>query len=161
MNCPNCGAENDADARFCAECGTPLDQQDADETIAGRNVDLADNDMTMISTRPDLGAQEKTMRVDQEQLAAAAEAGPAVPPSEPEIPPPPAGDVMSDVPRESGSSQPGNLGGIRSNRNLFIALGVVLILMLCCCCASIFIGITFAEDIERLMGQLASLNSYV
>jgi hypothetical protein len=158
MNCPNCGAENDADARFCAECGTPLDQPDADETIAGR-VDLADSDMTMISTRPDLAAQEKTMRVDQEQLAAAAEAGTAASTSEP-VPPPP-GDVPRDVPRESYPSEPGNLGGIQSNRNLWIVIGVILILMLCCCCASIFIGIAFAPEIEQYMGQLVGLTGAV
>ena len=33
MNCPNCGAANEPDARFCAECGAPLKGPAGEEDI--------------------------------------------------------------------------------------------------------------------------------
>lgn len=38
-NCPNCGHENLADARFCEECGQPLEAETIEESIENRGED--------------------------------------------------------------------------------------------------------------------------
>jgi hypothetical protein len=152
MNCPNCGAENDADARFCAECGAPLDHSEAEAPVTGSSFDMpADSDATIMSTREELAAQERTLRVDQAQLAAAMEDN-AYSPSEPVVPPPPV-----DIPPRQGN----NGGPDNRNRTIWIIVGVIIVLMLCCCCASIIAGGIFAEDIERMLGMLNWLTVYV
>ena len=72
MNCPTCGAENDADARFCAECGTPLENPDIEATIIGQKLDIPDDfdsDMTIMSSPARLAEEAKTVAVDQDALA--------------------------------------------------------------------------------------------
>ena len=72
MNCPTCGAQNDVDARFCAECGTPLENPDIEATIVGQKFDLPDdldNDMTIMSTPSRLAEEAKTVSVGQDELA--------------------------------------------------------------------------------------------
>lgn len=77
MNCPNCGAHNDADARFCGECGNPLENPDVEATIIGQkfempdDLDFDDNDMTIMSSSARLAEEAKTLAVDQEAIAAA------------------------------------------------------------------------------------------
>ena len=138
MNCPTCGAENDADAHFCAECGTPLENQDIETTIAGQTFTVADNDMTIISTSDQLAVEQaKTVSVDHSQVAdalvEAEENGEGDTPSgiesEPPPPPsinvPPAGDGGNDGPPVVGEViSDDDKGG--SNKTMIIDIVVYL-----------------------------------
>ena len=119
MNCPNCGAENEAEARFCAECGTPLEGP-ANEVVA------EDDDRTIMSSVKQISEEAKTVSVSQADLADLnadiAQAEDAE--FETETPAPPSGESTG------GSSQG---GGVFTQRNIIIA--VVVLLILCCCCA--------------------------
>jgi hypothetical protein len=75
MNCPTCGAPNDADARFCAECGTPLENPDNEATIIGQRfnikAELGLSDEDLFPGADDSASEAKTVAVDQGQLAEA------------------------------------------------------------------------------------------
>ena len=63
MNCPTCGAENEADAHFCAECGAPLETQDS--------APVEDDDLTIMSTVSEvsaLGLVQMTRKRTRESL---------------------------------------------------------------------------------------------
>jgi hypothetical protein len=70
MNCPTCGTPNDADARFCAECGTPLENADNEATIVGQrfNFDQMSDDLAADSP-VDPVSEARTVSVDQDFLA--------------------------------------------------------------------------------------------
>ncbi|NJN96921.1 MAG: zinc ribbon domain-containing protein [Anaerolineales bacterium] len=70
MNCPNCGAENEAGARFCVECGAPLETQ-VNLPSQPPEMDDMDDDRTIMSSFGRLAEEAKTVAVTQEQLAAA------------------------------------------------------------------------------------------
>ena len=73
MNCPNCGAKNDADARFCAECGTPLDNAVLKAAKVEEAFEEADEEKTIISAASDMAVEAKTLAVDQAEVVAAVE----------------------------------------------------------------------------------------
>ena len=120
MNCPNCGAKNEAEARFCAECGTPLEGQ-VNEVVA------EDDDRTIMSSVKQISEEAKTVSVSQSDLAdlSADMAQAEDAEFETETPAPP-----SDEATGGGSSQG---GGLFTQRNIIIT--VVVLLILCCCCA--------------------------
>jgi hypothetical protein len=122
MNCPNCGAKNEAEARFCAECGTPLESQ-VDEVVA------EDDDRTIMSSVKQISEEAKTVSVSQADLAdlSADMAQAEDAEFETETPAPPSGGATGSG---GGSSQG---GGLFTQRNIIIA--VVVLLILCCCCA--------------------------
>jgi hypothetical protein len=151
MNCPNCGAENDAEARFCAECGTPLEPQNTKAT--DEDQPFVDAEVTMMSSRSEIAAQLKTMTVDQAQMAAAAEESGTGSPAEPEPIPPPPPIRPPSQPSTSGS-------GGQNRKMLYIIIGVIVVLILCCCCSSILFGIVFAEDIQDALDELSGLIVY-
>lgn len=144
MNCPNCGAENEAGARFCVECGAPLETQ-VNLPSQPPEMDDRDDDRTIMSSFGRLAEEAKTVAVTQEQLSAAEaevasafERGP-----EPEVIPPtprPIGGSGGD----GGSFGGGNGGGGQnwmSRRNIIIA--IVVLVVLCCCCSGL-VGISVA-----------------
>jgi hypothetical protein len=172
MNCSNCGATNDADARFCAECGAPLENEDVEATIAGQVFLDADNDETILSTPGMLAAEEaKTVSVDQTILADAQEDAPA--PLEPEYTLPPS--AASSTPTgftdddgseggddgEDGRSSANDAGG-GNRRTIIIISVVVLLVILCCCCCSIAVGTQIdPNNIEDLLREFTLLPTYL
>jgi hypothetical protein len=158
MNCSVCGAENEADARFCAECGAQLEphlQQGLEATLAGRpGDDDFDNEATILSPRPEIEAQLRNLSIEpvepdeismpEDDMRSALEPEPplmaanddlpmAEPEDEPEVdhpPPPQAGD---------------------NSRKILIIVGLILaVLILCCCCLSLVVGGLIGSDPQLL-----------
>ena len=125
MNCQNCGAENEAEARFCAECGAPLESQ------VGASQPLEeDDDQTILSMPSQIADEEaKTVAVTQEEVAKAEAEVEAPTPVEPEpdSPPPP------DSP--AGDNGGDGVEGLFTQRNIIIA--IVVLIVLCCCCSAL------------------------
>ena len=141
MNCPNCGAANDEDARFCAECGTPLESQATREPLIIDQVpEVDDSDRTLLSSRYELEAEEaKTVSMSQEDVVEAAAEAEVFPSSyqvETEAPPPPISPSLTGNNDQAGKSFWSN------QRNLIII--AVVVLLLCCCCAAVLIGSAIA-----------------
>ncbi len=157
MNCPNCGAENDPEARFCAECGTPL--EGAAETGGVTIVETPDeDDRTILSSYSSLMAEQaKTVSVTQDDVAAAAAEAEAdrfareEPDPMPSPPPPP-----------SLTTPPGGAGGKNwmSQRNIIIAV-VVLLLLCCCCIALIVVGSVLMGEGEFDFEEFNMLPAYL
>lgn len=126
MICPKCGADNEAGARFCEECGAPLDNPvDLPPPLESADED----DRTILSSLSRLAEEAKTVSVTQEQLAEAEAA--ASTPFRPEPPPPP------PLSSSGGSSDSGQ--GWMTQRNMII-IGVVIVVLLLCCCCSVIVG---------------------
>lgn len=143
MNCPNCGAENETGARFCAECGTPLDEQPEAESTP---VEEAGQDQTILSSGPLVAEDAESETGTRDDVAApAAELEVEVespPPAEPKLPPagtPPKGDS-----RSSGQ-------GLSNQRNLIIIAVVVLVLLCCCCLTLGLLGAAFSDVFRDIM----------
>lgn len=162
MNCPNCGAENEAGARFCVECGAPLETQ-VNLPNQPPEVDNMDDDRTIMSSFGRLAEEAKTVAVTQEQLAAAEaevasnfERGP-----EPEVIPPTPLPIGGSGGSAGGGGSFGSSGGSpnwMNRRNIIIA--VVVLLVLCCCCCALAAGAGIGSDpntFEDLMRELGSL----
>ncbi len=167
MNCPTCGAPNDADARFCAECGTPLDgPEDIEATMAGRIFRPAEDDMTILSRPEDLIAQEKTLAVDQAQIAevlSGTEPDEAAPSPMPKLPQAAVPSGAEDDVHVSEKVPPA-AGGGRDKRKTWIIVGAVLLLfVILCCCCSVVIGAALGDpdiqrEIEGIFGSLPLQN---
>lgn len=173
MNCPTCGAHNEADAQFCAECGTPLQSTEIDTPISGEIIDMPtepDNDATILSGADDLAAQIRAATAESE----AAEAGTPEPVSEPEPPvetPPPLPPSQPETPaveppvQEFSGSAPlpaappsAKSGG--SNKKLLIVGGVALAFALLCCCCALLIGGVLGSDpnmVEDILREISGL----
>ena len=73
MNCPNCGAENEAEAHFCTECGESLENQVDDETTIAGQFPVGDNsEKTILSTPSPVVEETETITVAQENIPIAA-----------------------------------------------------------------------------------------
>lgn len=156
MNCPNCGAANEPDARFCAECGAPLKGPAGEEDIIIVEPPPEDTDRTIYSSRAELEVEEATpLNETEETFVAEVEEIPETP----DIPPayeagydsqPEPADFESGYghepefepspppPPESLTGR-GDSSGFWTRRNIIIVT-VVVILLLCCCCAALAIG---------------------
>ena len=131
MICPKCGADNEAGARFCVECGAPLDT-----SVDLPSPEIPDqDDRTILSSLSRLAEEAKTVSVTQDQLAEA-EAAAASTPFRPEPPPPP--------PPMSASAGSSEGQGWMTRRNMII-MGVVIVALLLCCCCSVIIGGIMAD----------------
>ena len=148
MICPNCGAENEAGARFCVECGAPLEEQVILPTLPPE-ADDDEDDRTIMSSASRIAEQAKTMAVTQDQLAAAeAEAASSFEREPPRPDPiPPVG---------SGSGGSGSGQGLMTTRNIIIV--VVIILVLLCCCCALGTGAVIGSDPRAFENMLSGLN---
>jgi hypothetical protein len=177
-NCPVCGAENEAEARFCAECGAPLGDDDNEATMVGRvkvfpgPEENDENERTILSNFFRSTEEAETLTVDQAEIRATRAEAPsqasAPPPSRPEadIPPvsapPPFERPVVEVPpvssgRGEGSLPPVETGGRKNNWPMIIGIALV-VLLLCCCCFSILVGSLLASDptiMDDLTGELS------
>jgi hypothetical protein len=164
MNCPTCGAVNDVDARFCAECGAPLENEAVEAAKAGQAFVETDEDQTILSVPGEIASEAKTLAVDQVEVSADLADSVAPLPSEPKPSPPPTDDVP---PRremagggddagsgDSGGASGGDGGGLGSP--MLISIGAIVVLGLCCCCCSVGLGSTFAEDITFFLYDISS-----
>jgi hypothetical protein len=170
MNCPTCGAQNDADARFCAECGTPLENPDVEATIIGQKFDmfddLADDDMTIMSTPARLAEEAKTLAVDPDAMAAAFQPEPApasltdsarvamLPATPPEADEPDSPRASRPSPTPPPAAAEGKSGG---SKKILMTVGsiILFIVILCCCCSMIIVGRLLSDPtaLEDLMRQ--------
>lgn len=166
MNCTNCGAANEPDARFCAECGAPLKSPAGEEDIIIVEPPPEDLDRTILSSRAELEIEEATPITETEEtFVAEVEEFPRAP----EVPPayeagygssPEPADYEAGYGREPefepGPPPPespaggGNDPGFWTQRNIII-VAVVIILLLCCCCAALVIGGALGSG---LLGEL-------
>jgi hypothetical protein len=156
MNCTNCGAANEPDARFCAECGAPLKGPAGEDDIIIVEPPPEDADRTILSSRAELEVEEATpVNETEETFVAEVEEFPRAP----EVPPayeagyssrPEPADYEAGYGREPefepGPPPPpesltggGGGPGFWTQRNIII-VAVVIILLLCCCCAALAIG---------------------
>jgi hypothetical protein len=162
MNCQNCGAENEPGARFCAECGTPL------EDLRGATQPLENDDHTILSTASQLAEEAKTVSVTQDEVAVAADEietdipyeddEPTIFSSEPPgMTPAPASPPPPESPPPAGGSS--SDGGFLNQRNIII-IAVVVLLVLCCCCFFIVLGVILGSgDIQQMFPGLNNLGS--
>jgi len=127
MNCPTCGAENEADARFCAECGSPLDSE-PDQPLT------ENEDLTIVSAGQ-IPEQAPTVAGDQEDVVSVP--GESTEADEAEI-------EMDDT-STAADLPPGNGRG-SSNTQRYIIIAVVVLLFLCCCCCLLAAVIAVASD---------------
>jgi hypothetical protein len=169
--CSNCGAENEAEAQFCAECGTPLDLADEatpatddDQTLLSANVDdLAESQKTEIFKQDDTQATPETNEEDIIE-GIASEASPSNPapvitidrPIQSETPPPP----MTPTPPPPIPTE-GGFNSFMSQRNLIIIGVIVLVLLCCCCCSPILISVLFSEEIDDAIREMSYLANYL
>jgi hypothetical protein len=164
MHCQNCGAENDPDARFCAECGAPLESQISTQPM---DLDEDDNDHTIVSVpAPSLESAESAAdttttttttttvddasddddsddNVDDDATEVVTDPEPE-PPTEPE-------PVVTTPPADTPTGAQSNGDGLFTKRNIIIA--IIVLVVLCCCCFALSVGAgiisgTF-EDIQR------------
>ena len=172
QHCSMCGAENETDAQFCAECGSPLDVETPteapyeDETIPSSSVrDRIEAQTTDVlpQVQPDDEAQEATVIADAVEVEpesppetppvdepeASSEPEPIIIEAEPLVSEPPA-----DIPPEGNNDNHDDQGqdGFWSQRNIIIAVAVLL-LLLCCCCVALIGGgaAAYMEELEDLL----------
>ena len=160
MNCPNCGAANDEEARFCAECGTPLEDQIDDEAaMAGELIIDEESDRTIPAFNRQVPERARTVMMTQDDMAVAVETASTIGVQaaamseedfEPEFSEAPPGDVYPGG--EAGA------GGGNQQRTLII-IGVVAALLLCCCCfCAISIGSVLGSDPELIEDIIRELS---
>jgi hypothetical protein len=142
MNCPNCGAENEPEVRFCVECGTPLEGQPVPSIIE----DDDDNDRTIMSSLPLVAEEAKTVAVSSDDVLSAV--------GEPDI----VVESSSDRPAYGSGSvdviPPGGDVAPPKKRN-YLLIAIVAFIVLCCCCGASAIGFMAASGaLEEIMYEL-------
>lgn len=177
MNCSNCGAKNDVEARFCAECGTPLDDVVVETAKVERVFEKTSEEATIISTTGKVTGDVKTLTVDHAKVVASvddtdnteevddndASSGPE------DTSPPPSVPALAG----NGGDQNGNrmdLGGGGdegrggSNRTWIIVGVIVLVVLVLCCCCSVLIGGWIGSNpdaIDDLIREITMLPGYL
>ncbi len=186
MNCQDCGARNEAKARFCSECGTPLEHQvadtpptDDDETIFATSDQIQSRlgatqlmeeaeEGTIISSAEEvqrrLGATQHMDDPEEDATmfsvpSPVSEVAQTVSVTQEDVAAAQAQDVASYPPPEPPAPPPANQaesGGMMSQRNIIIAF-VVLIVLCCCCFALSIIGLAAGGVLEEFQLELNAL----
>ncbi len=143
MNCSHCGAKNEENARFCADCGTPLEGQTDTEV---------DNDRTIMSSVKQISEEAKTVAVSQDDLSKLANdmAQAQDAEFEPETTPP------SPPSTPTGGSDGGQKSGFFTQRNIIIMVVVLLALCLCCCVLAGIGGWWYSRQFSSILPVLLS-----
>lgn len=150
QHCPTCGAENEDEAQFCAECGAPLDVEaeavpvDDEPTLLSTNIsELIEAQRTEVFEGNNGEDDEATIQISSEEIIEAV----AEEPSQPGSPP-----LPSDGNTTSGT-EAGGSNGWMSQRNIIIA--IVVLLVLCCCFFAIVSGglVAFSEEFAQAISR--------
>jgi hypothetical protein len=178
MNCPACGALVEADAQFCVECGSPLEDSETEATIVGQTLPV---DAESAEPPVDKPVTVPEAANDVDDLPDVAET-PVVDPSPLPVAPPESDTQPEEPPRSSGENEPelsepsdtakaaaeapgegtpsGENGG-SSRRTRLIVGGVVLLLIMILCCCSVLVGAMFGimsselgQEILRELGTI-------
>jgi hypothetical protein len=155
---------NDADARFCAECGAPLENEAVEAAKAGQAFVEADEDQTILSAPGEIASEAKTLAVDQVEISAGLDDSVSPLPSEPKPSPPPTDDVpprreIAGGGDDAGSGDAGGASGGSGGRfgsPMLISIVAIAVLGLCCCCCSVIAGLNFAEDITFFLYDISN-----
>lgn len=176
MNCPACGALVEADAQFCAECGSPLENSETEATIVAQTwtVDaksadpLVDKPVTAPETADDDGDLSPVTvetPVDDQSPSPTTLPETDTQPDEPqrssskdEPEPREPSDTAEAPPKETPSGENGG-----SNRKIrLIVGGVALLLIIILCCCSVIVGALFGimeselgHEILRELGTIS------
>ncbi len=123
IKCSNCGTEAYHGEQFCAQCGTPLN-----------NESTADSDKTMLTFKSNIPDDFKTIAADSDKtiLSSAKDTS--------------NDKTMNVLPPRDGKGQPQPQpipahtakNGWFSQRNIMI--GLVSLLLCCCCCSTVTVG---------------------
>jgi len=156
MNCPNCGAQNEPEVRFCVECGTPLEGQPVTPPVEEED----QNDKTILSSMPLVAEEAKTVAVSQDDVLSAVD-------DEPDIE---VVESLSDSSAASDASVSGESSGPSygsvdaapvggeatppKQRN-YLLIAIIAFIVLCCCCGAAAIGFMAASGaLEEIMYEL-------
>ncbi len=138
MKCPNCGAEVYHGEQFCAQCGTPIENEqgskkDSDKTMLSFGNDAPDartmvpsskedNDKTVLAFSNGIIDEAKTVEIFHKEVKTV-----------------PSNNKAESIPKDKTPSPVSKSGdGWLSQRNLIIAsLGLLLF---CCCCSTFSLG---------------------
>ena len=179
MNCPACGAPNETDAQFCAECGSPLENNETEATIAGQkwSIDPESADPGIDEPVTVSEADENTgdLPVVPESTVVGQFPSPTTPPEpddQPDEPSPSSIEDEAELPESPETAEPeaevspkevspGANGG--SSRKVGFIVGVVaLLFIIICCCCSVFVGAMFGlltselgQEILRELGAIS------
>lgn len=153
MYCQNCGAQNEAGAHFCVECGTPLESE---AVVSPPPLAEDDSDRTILTTAPRVAEDAKTVSINQAELAAAEiEVEPP-----PVIPPPPEAGPAVPPPVSAGKNAGRPVQGSGSGRSRnYLIIAIVVLIVLCCCCTTLAVfGAASSDVINEIMYELSLLD---
>lgn len=154
INCPECGAENQPEASFCAECGAELTVQPAAaDVLPPVEPGLSNDDATILSSRREL--EEALAKARSESAPPAvlepdfsdlfAPSSPPEPESMPGRVPPaaaPEAEPISEMP-------PPPLVEPKKSNRLFTVLAAVLAAILSCpCICGVIVTVAYISDSE-------------
>lgn len=158
MNCPICGAKNEADARFCAECGASLEEQFEAKTPSSESYDTDQTILsgsTMATTQPLESSQPVDKMAQTEYMGNQPPVDIKTEPS----PPGPEAYYDYEAASEPAPHPPLPTNGDKGNRSLLIVV-VVLLLLCCCCTATAIIGWSLWTYGDQLVEELSLIPVY-
>jgi hypothetical protein len=162
INCPECGAENQPGASFCAECGAELTVQPVEaEGLPLFEPESSEDDATLLSSRREL---EEALARGRSEFAPPALVEPDLGDVFSLSPPPEPGTRVSQgsttAPEAGFSSEPSPpppLEPKKSNR-LFTVLAAVLAAVLSCpCICGVIVTVAYISDQEAFEDLVRAL----
>ena len=152
MNCPNCGAENSPNMRFCVECGASLKPQTPPSTPPELPDESVDDDQTILSSSNPLRP-----RVEEADISDRGRPEVAVPPPLSEDMPSHTSAMPPPLIEDQANSDQAELP--QKPRKLFVALGACLSMIFFCICFTVIIIMVAAlsdpDGFEDLLRELS------